>query len=115
MFSKPLITAAVAASLIAIPASRASADLHGFVAGAILGAAINQNTRKKRVVVVNSATRQHNREAQTALDYFGWPAGSPDGVWGSRSRGAASAYQAFLVPGHRQSDRYGAHDSRDRL
>lgn len=96
MFPKHLVTAAVAASLIAIPATRASADLHGFVAGAIVGAAINQNVRKKRVVVVNSVSRQQNREAQTALNYFGWPAGSPDGVWGSRSRGAASAYQAFL-------------------
>lgn len=33
---------------------------------------------------------------QTALNYFGFPAGSPDGVIGSKTRTAASQYQLFM-------------------
>ncbi len=33
---------------------------------------------------------------QTSLNYFGFPAGTPDGVLGGRSRGAISQYQAHL-------------------
>jgi peptidoglycan hydrolase-like protein with peptidoglycan-binding domain len=45
---------------------------------------------------VDSAQRAENREVQTALNYFGFNAGSPDGVFGRNTRTAVSAYQAHL-------------------
>ena len=43
-----------------------------------------------------SAQREENRQVQTALNYFGFPAGTPDGVMGRNSRNAVSQYQAHL-------------------
>ena len=43
-----------------------------------------------------SAARVENREIQTALNYFNFPAGTPDGVMGRNSRNAISQYQAHL-------------------
>lgn len=76
--------------------------------GAMIGAAIangNQgkttqrrttSTKKKSSSGVSSAARAANREIQTALNYFGFPAGTPDGVLGRKSRSAISSYQACL-------------------
>jgi peptidoglycan hydrolase-like protein with peptidoglycan-binding domain len=45
---------------------------------------------------VSSATREANREMQTALNYFSFPAGTPDGVVGRNTRNAVAQYQAFM-------------------
>lgn len=106
MLSKKLVTLAVAAAIATGPVSRASADAHGLIGaiigGAIVGSAIQNSNRNKRVVVrsgvssATRATRAANRETQTALNYFGYPAGTPDGVLGRKSRAAVSAMQAYL-------------------
>lgn len=100
MFHKPLTAALVSAALIAAPASRVSADAGDFVAGAIIGGIIghaaSQNKKKTVRKSGYSATRAANRDMQTHLNYFGFNAGAPDGVVGSRTRSAVSTYQAFL-------------------
>lgn len=114
MFLKQLTMGCAVAALLAIPAAEpAQADAGDFVAGALIGgvvgAAINHNAKKKRVVrrtptrtyrstapTISSAQRAENREVQTALNYFGFPSGAPDGVFGRRTRGAVSGYQAHL-------------------
>ncbi len=109
MFLKHFTMACAAASLMVIPATRAQSDnLGAFVGGAIVGGvvghAIGKNQRKQKRVVrktyrssgVSSAVRAERREIQTSLNYFGFPAGTPDGVLGRNSRAAISSYQAHL-------------------
>jgi peptidoglycan hydrolase-like protein with peptidoglycan-binding domain len=88
----------------------ADADgLVGGIIGGIIGGAIvaeSQKTRKKRSTGgttrstkssgVSSAQREANREVQTALNFFGYPVGTPDGSIGPKSRTAISTYQATL-------------------
>lgn len=99
--------AALSAMLLATTTLQAQADagdaLVGGVIGGIIGGAIVNENNKRRTVTrkvyrkpVYSAQRAENREVQTALNYFGFPAGSPDGVLGRRSRSAVSQYQAAL-------------------
>ena len=98
-------------SIAALP-SGASADGSAFVGGLIggaLGSAIvnhSQQQQQKRVYVqkrtaprstVSSYQREQNREVQAALNYFGFPAGTPDGVLGANSRAAIRGYQSFMV------------------
>jgi len=103
MKSKHLMSAILATALITAPAARVAAnDLVNGIVGGIIGGAIvsgaNRNKPTKRVYVNrgNTAARAANRETQTALNYFGYPAGTPDGVLGRRSRTAISAMQAYL-------------------
>jgi hypothetical protein len=106
MLSKELLAASAAAALILTPVTRANADTHGLIGaiigGAIVGSAINNSNKRtttKRVVTSssNTATRNRNRETQTALNYFGFNAGTPDGVLGRNSRAAISGMQAYLA------------------
>jgi hypothetical protein len=85
--------------------SAAPAAANDGIVGGILGGVIvneaNRNRQQQRVTVqrapqVSSATRAANRETQTALNYFGFNAGAPDGVVGRGTRGAMAAYQAHL-------------------
>lgn len=105
MMKKHFAMACLAASLAATPATRAVAgggDIAGGIIGGIIGGAIvneaSRNNRKKVYVSpgISSATRAQNQEVQTSLNYFGFPAGTPDGVMGRNSRNAISQYQAFL-------------------
>lgn len=117
MFSKRFMTVAVAASL-ALPAGMAHADFKdglvgGLVGGAVSGIIVNESakarerkqqgtttTTTRRVyqapAPVNTVERQQVREEQTALNYFGFPAGSPDGVRGRNTREAAAQFQAHM-------------------
>ncbi|MDF1802007.1 peptidoglycan-binding domain-containing protein [Thalassovita sp.] len=101
MFSKTL-KISVAAALIASSASTpAFADrLGAAIVGGIIGGALvheaNKNKKKKYRSSANTVARQQNRETQTSLNYFGFPAGTPDGVMGRRSRTAVSNYQAYM-------------------
>lgn len=106
-FSKTL-SALVVATLVTVPVTRAAADagdVFGGIVGGIIGGAIvnegNKQRAQKKVVVrrssgISSAQRAENREVQTALNYFAFPAGAPDGALGRRSRAAIGQYQAFM-------------------
>ena len=109
MISKHLAASILMASVAISPANPVAAggsDVVGGIIGGIIGGAIvNQNNKRRtttrhRVVRkrsgVSSAVRAQNREVQTSLNYFGFPAGTPDGALGRRSRAAISSYQAFM-------------------
>ncbi|WP_297341834.1 caspase family protein [Pseudophaeobacter sp.] len=102
MFSKSLKTALVAAMFTTSSVGPVFADnlgaalLGGLIGGAIVSGANRNNKRTTTRRTGNSAARTQNRETQTSLNYFGFPAGSPDGVMGRKSRAAISQYQAYL-------------------
>ena len=110
MLGKHLVAALTATAILGIPVPEARAgNLAAGIAGAIIGGAIvsaAQNKKRQktyRKVRKSSANRQENREIQTSLNYFSFPAGTPDGALGRRSRQAISSYQAFMgfpVTGH---------------
>lgn len=107
---KKLTAVVLAASVIAIPAETVKADefvgglVGGLIGGAVGAGIVNHNNQKRqqtrtRTVYVNpqsSALRSENRQVQTSLNYFGFPAGVADGVLGSRSRAAISSYQVYM-------------------
>lgn len=106
MLSKSLLRLCLMGTLAFVPAASHASDalIGGIIGGVIGGAIANQpkktTTRTYRAPVkkrtVNTAQREANRQAQTALNYFGFNAGSPDGVLGRNSRAAISSYQAQL-------------------
>ncbi|WP_254919107.1 peptidoglycan-binding domain-containing protein [Oceanicola sp. 22II-s10i] len=81
-----------------------ASDLGAAIVGGIIGGAIMSGAGQQRKRTYssssstnrNTAARSANRETQTALNYFGFNAGTPDGVMGSRSRSAVAAYQGYL-------------------
>ncbi len=107
MSSKPILQALVAA-LVVTSATDASANdgIVGGIVGGIIGGVIaneaNRNRTQQKTVQrapqssVSSATREANRETQTALNYFGFNAGTVDGVVGRGTRTAMATYQAHL-------------------
>jgi len=115
MVSKRFVIVAVAATL-ALPSQRAAADfadglVGGLVGGAVSGIIVNESAKareRKRSTVtqsapkrtyrapVNSVARQQVREEQTALNYFGFPAGTPDGIRGRNTRNATSQFQSHM-------------------
>lgn len=105
--SSKALRAAVATSFLLTTATgpAMASDLGAALVGGIIGGVItnevNKNRRAQprtstRNTAAYSATRTANRESQAALNYFNFPAGTPDGVMGSRSRAAVSQYQAFM-------------------
>ncbi len=109
MIVKRISTACIAASLAIAPvgATAGSDGLVGGIVGGIIGGAIvnHANRQPQRVQRVqrsaprsgiSSATREANRQTQVALNYFGFPAGTPDGVVGRNTRAAIANYQAFM-------------------
>ncbi|WP_422050228.1 peptidoglycan-binding domain-containing protein [Shimia sp.] len=102
MFSKSIKTTAAAALLATSSTAPAMAsDLGAAIAGAIVGGAIVSSAQKNKArqrssAAYYSATRAQNRETQSALNYFGFPAGTPDGVLGARSRSAIIQYQSYV-------------------
>lgn len=108
MMFKRIAVAGAAASLALSPVSPAFADagdaiVGGIIGGIIGGAIVNENNKNKRTVVrkstssgMTTAQREANRETQVALNYFGYPVGTPDGVLGRNSRNAISEYQMTL-------------------
>lgn len=100
-------TAGIVASLTVAGVERAQADAGDAIAGALIGGiighAIAKDQQKRKVVRrsssssgISSAQRAQNREVQTALNYFGYNVGTPDGSIGPRSRSGISNYQALL-------------------
>lgn len=97
---------AVAAAMTVSFAGKSAADVGDAIVGGIIGGVIvneaNKNRQRKTVrrvyrAPVQTPARAEARQVQTALNYFGFPAGTPDGVLGQRSRGAISQYQAHLA------------------
>lgn len=121
MVFKRIASSCLAASLVIVPVEQAAADsgLVGGIVGGIIGGVIvneaNKNRNQRRTTTsrsstkkstVSSATRNANREVQTALNYFGYPVGTPDGAIGPRSRAAIAEYQAGMgfVPSGQLND-----------
>ncbi|SHK87024.1 Putative peptidoglycan binding domain-containing protein [Roseovarius marisflavi] len=114
MFTKRFVMSAVAASMVAMPGTRAAADfadglVGGLVGGAVSGVIVNESAKARERnratrstprqtyrAPVNSVARQQVREEQTSLNYFGFPAGTPDGVRGRNTRNAVSQFQAHM-------------------
>ncbi|TMV12743.1 peptidoglycan-binding domain-containing protein [Arenibacterium halophilum] len=105
MLKRNLCASLMAASVIVFPVERAQADrgaalLGGALLGGIIVNEINKNKRRRTVSsgssAAYSAQRAQNRQVQTALNYFGYNAGTVDGSLGSRSRAAISQYQAQM-------------------
>ncbi len=105
--SSKALRAAVATSFLLTTASgpAMASDLGAALVGGIIGGVITNEVNKNRrstprtstrSSTAYNATRAANRETQTALNYFSFPAGTPDGVMGSRSRAAMSQYQVFM-------------------
>ena len=99
------------ARLTAVPRPAAAGDAGAFVGGVaagVLGTLAVQHAQQarqpQRVYVqkqyvrpqVSSYQREANRQVQTSLNYFGFPAGTPDGVLGANSRAAIAQYQGFI-------------------
>ncbi|MGB8813602.1 MAG: peptidoglycan-binding domain-containing protein [Paracoccaceae bacterium] len=98
------------------PAEQAMADgdalVGGIIGGIIGGAIVNGANNNRRATTtrrststrsstprkpsMSSAQREANREVQTALNYFSFPVGTPDGSIGPKSRAAISQYQALM-------------------
>ncbi len=99
--SSAMILALTAAG-VAIPMNKAAAGSNAGAAiiGALIGGAIvagaNNNRRTTTRSTASSAQRTENRAVQTALNFFEFPAGTPDGVFGRRTRTAVSNFQSFM-------------------
>lgn len=109
MTLKRIASTTLALSLAIVPAGRAMADgdaLVGGIVGGIIGGVIvneaNKNRAKRTTTTTrsssgqSSAQREANREVQVALNYFGFPVGTPDGAIGPRSRAAIAEYQITM-------------------
>jgi len=114
LFQKNAITKIVSLCLFSGlslgPAGQAAADsgLVGGIVGGIIGGVIVNEANKNRnrrattsrssraTTTQNSGLRSANREVQVALNYFGYPVGTPDGALGPRSRAAIAEYQATM-------------------
>lgn len=105
--------AALAASVAIIPGTRAVADfadglVGGLVGGAVSGIIVNESAKareRKQTTTTTTRTyrapadtvsRQQVRDEQMALNYFGFPAGTPDGVRGRNTRDAAAQFQGHM-------------------
>lgn len=108
MIAKRIATTCLATAMLLAPAGRASADAGDAILGAVVGgliggAIVNENNKKRQAAPQrvtragqSTAQREANREVQVALNYFGFPVGTPDGSIGPRSRAAIGEYQAVL-------------------
>ena len=107
MFKKFSVMTLTALAVLVSPAqtARAGSNLAAGIAGAIIGGAIvsahqkNNNRTRARTYTrsrISSAQRQENREVQTSLNYFSFPAGTPDGVFGRKTRSAVSSMQVYM-------------------
>ncbi|MDV4146075.1 MULTISPECIES: peptidoglycan-binding domain-containing protein [Shimia] len=101
MFSRSLKTGLIAAFMATSSTAAMADNLGAAIVGGIIGGALmnEHNKSKKRSSTTSSrysATRAHNRETQASLNYFGFNAGTPDGVMGSRSRAAITQYQIYV-------------------
>ncbi|MFC3117684.1 peptidoglycan-binding protein [Jhaorihella thermophila] len=106
MFRRKVFASLLATTMIVTPVTRAMADnnaaalLGGAILGGIIVNEVNKNKQRKQATAArqrsSSYQRAQNRDIQTALNYFGYPAGAADGVLGRRSRAAIAQFQAEM-------------------
>jgi hypothetical protein len=103
MTASRFILSGLVAALAFSPFTRAGAsDLGSALLGGVIGGVIvneaHKNRRAKTVyrTPTSNYTRAQNREVQTSLNYFNFPAGVADGALGRNSRNAIGQYQAYL-------------------
>ena len=107
MLIKSLTAATFAVALAAVPAQEARADagdiVGGLIVGGLIGAAIaNGNNGGGNRGTTSSGggggipASQMGRDTQTALNYFGFNAGSVDGQIGNGTRQAIERYQLVM-------------------
>lgn len=99
MIRRSILTVVLAAAVLSGATQQARADFGDALAGIIVGGAIvnaiNQQPRPRRHVVTNPAWEQ-TRDMQTALNFFFFNVGTPDGVAGRNTRNGIAQYQAYL-------------------
>lgn len=95
---KSVATAFIALSIVASPLRPVMAgDLGAGLIGAVIGGVIVSEAMKdKRRKTASSGVREQRRQTQVALNYFNFPAGVADGVFGARTRTAISNFQYYL-------------------
>lgn len=97
-----LVVALAAAPGPAAPSDALIGGIVGGVIGGMIGGATQNRSRPQTTqqrtprAAVPDSTRQANREMQTALNYFGFPVGNPDGVVGRNTRNGISNFQSFM-------------------
>ena len=115
MMTQRIATGAVLAALALAPAQRVMADGGDFalgVAAGVIGSAVVRDIKKKNQAKAQgtsstgtnassggsgySATREQNRQVQSALNYFAFPVGTPDGVIGPNSRAGVAEFQGYM-------------------
>ena len=99
---KRLVSTSAVASMMFSTAVQANDEMFGAFMGAVIGSAITQNQGSNTRSAAPSAPSRspaeiaETRQIQEALNYFGFPAGTPDGILGRGTRSAISQYQAFI-------------------
>jgi len=108
MMRKKIATTCFAAALAIPPAAPVAANdgIVGGIIGGIIGGAIVRESQRPRTTTTtrtaprqttaNTAQRQSNRDVQASLNYFGFNAGTVDGVFGRNTRTAISGYQIHM-------------------
>jgi peptidoglycan hydrolase-like protein with peptidoglycan-binding domain len=107
MKAKGFITSAAAAALALASATEVAANdgiVGGVIGGVISGIIMNeanrsrtpQRTAPQRSPQVSSAQRDQNRQVQTALNHFGYNAGTVDGIVGRGTRAAIGQFEAEM-------------------
>lgn len=112
MKAKRLAATVVAAGVALGPVQSSAGDaLAGGLVGAVIGglivhemhknkdrrqAAPNTVRRSTSTASAGTSQREATREVQTALNYFGYNVGTPDGAAGPRTRTGISQYQALM-------------------
>lgn len=107
MIRKKIAITCLAAAVAVPPAAPVLANdgIVGGIIGGIIGGAIVRESQRPRAATpsqpprqntANTAQRQSNRDVQASLNYFGFNAGTVDGVFGRNTRTAISAYQIHM-------------------
>jgi len=112
MIARLMTTAAVMGAVALAPAERAEADAGDFIGGlavGVIGSIAVQEANKNRQRQTTTTARQaapapapripvteRGAQTQTALNYFGYNAGSVDGQIGPGTRAAIERYQASM-------------------
>lgn len=97
-----VLSALVISSIVLQPVAAAADDTFNAILGGIIAGAIingNQQQRQKRrstAPAISSEQRAENKKVQTALNFFGFPVGAPDGVIGRKTREQVAQYQGFM-------------------
>ena len=102
MPNSKIIGAVVALAMAGGPASANDDFVKGLIGGMVGAVIVNganakpAKPQRSSSSSISSAQRAENKEIQTALNYYGFNAGTPDGVFGGKTRQAVSQYQACL-------------------